>query len=273
MAARSGIRLTKHHGLGNDFLVALVPQQVDVSIDADLARHVCDRRRGIGADGLLYAIAADGSEAGTDASDVQMVLLNSDGSRAEISGNGLRCLGQAVLRSRGRTEGELRVSTDAGVRHLVCQPTDDPTTDLLTAAMGAVAPGPAVPTLPLEVIDAIGLDVGNPHLVLLVGSLDGIDPAALGPIIESQVPGGVNVHFLVAEAPDAIRLLHWERGAGVTEACGSGATVSAFAARAWGLVGDEATVRMPGGDAVVLLDGDTAALRGTATLVGEVTLA
>ncbi|MCC6225900.1 MAG: diaminopimelate epimerase [Microthrixaceae bacterium] len=271
MTATSGIRLTKHHGLGNDFLVALVPQPEDVPIDADLARHVCDRRRGIGADGLLYGIATDGSEA--EVPDLQMVLLNSDGSRAEISGNGLRCLGQAVLRSRGVRKGELSVATDAGIRDLVGEPTDDPATDLLTASMGVVAPGPAVPSLPLDVLDAVGLDVGNPHLVLRVGSLAGIHPAELGPVIEAQVPGGVNVHFLVAEAPDAIRLLHWERGAGVTEACGSGATASAFAARRWGLVGDEVTVRMPGGDVVVLLEGDTAALRGTATFVGEVTLA
>lgn len=266
----AGARLTKHHGLGNDFLVALLPQEVDLPLDADAARFVCDRRRGIGADGLLYGIHPESSSGDVD---LRMILLNSDGSRAEISGNGLRCLGQAVLRSRGVRAGQLRVETDAGVRLVVGEPTDDPTVDMLTADMGSLRPGPVMPDLPIDVIDAIGLDVGNPHLVLRVESLEGLQPAVVGPRIEAGVPGGVNVHFLVADGPAAIRLLHWERGAGVTEACGSGATASAFAARGWGLVGDEVTVAMPGGEATVVLDGDRASLRGTATLVGEVTLA
>ncbi len=261
-----GIQLTKHHGLGNDFLVARVPQAVAVPRTAAFARAVCDRHFGIGADGLLFA------EAVSDGADVEMVLLNSDGSRAEISGNGLRCLVQAVLRSDGRREGELRVRTDAGLRHVTSTPTDEPNVDLLTAEMGEVKPGPTVPDLPIEALDAIGLDIGNPHVVIHVASLDGLDPARIGPPIEAAVPGGVNVHLLVAEDDTTVRLLHWERGAGITQACGSGASVAAAAARSWGLTGDEVVVRMPGGAATVLLDGGAVRLRATATIVGEVTL-
>ena len=83
------------------------------------------------------------------------------------------------------------------------------------------------------------------------------------------MPGGINVHFLSTEGPDVIRLTHWERGAGVTEACGSGATVAAVAANRWGLVGDRVVVRMPGGDATVDI-ADSVHLTGPSTYVGEV---
>jgi len=270
VAVTAGIELTKHHGLGNDFLVARLPQRVDVPIDPGFAVEVCDRRRGIGADGLLFALP------GTDGADVDMVLLNSDGSTAEVSGNGLRCLAQAVLRSRGLRNGRLVIRTAAGARIVTSEPTTSPVVDLLSAEMGAVRAGPAVVGLPLDgidVIDVIGLDIGNPHVVIHVATLDGVDPAQAGPRIEAAVPGGVNVHLLVVDGADTIRLVHWERGAGVTQACGSGASVAAMAAHRWGLCGEDVLVRMPGGDATVTLHGDEARLKGTATLVGEVTLA
>jgi diaminopimelate epimerase len=264
------VLLTKHHGLGNDFLVALHGRNVGLAPDPDVARSLCDRRLGVGADGLLYGLPAE------HGADLRMVLLNRDGSRAEISGNGLRCLGQAALLADGRSEGSLKVETDAGLRALDARPTDDPLVAMVSADMGAVTEGPAVPAavaLPHE--GAMGLGIGNPHLVFHVDTLDGLDPAVVGPPIEATVPGGVNVHLLVLEAPDTIRLAHWERGAGVTAACGSGASVSAVAARRWGLVGDRVTVHMPGGAAEVDVlghagAGETVRLTGSATYVGEV---
>jgi diaminopimelate epimerase len=257
------VRLTKHHGLGNDFLVALSAVNESLVPDPDVARALCDRRLGIGADGLIYGLAVpDGP--------TTMVLLNSDGSRAEISGNGIRCFAQALLRTAGRDAGDLTVDTDAGVRHLGATATDDPNVMSVTAEMGAITDGPAVPEgIKVPFIDAIGLGIGNPHLVLRVADLDDVDPAVDGPPIEAMVAGGVNVHFLVPEG-DGIRLSHWERGAGVTQACGSGASVAAEAARRWGLVGDRVEVAMPGGNAVVEL-GPVVRLTGPATFVGEVT--
>jgi diaminopimelate epimerase len=266
------VLLTKHHGLGNDFLVALHGRNIGLAPDADAARSLCDRRLGVGADGLLYGLEPE------HGGDLRMVLLNSDGSRAEISGNGLRCLGQAALMVDGRIDGSLKIETDAGLRSLDAVTTDDPLVAMVTADMGAVTHGPAVPTtvdLPHE--GAMGLGIGNPHLVFHVDALDGLDPAVVGPPIEATVPGGVNVHLLVLEAPDTIRLVHWERGAGVTAACGSGASVSAVAARRWGLVGDRVTVHMPGGTAEVDVlghagSGETVRLTGAATYVGEVSV-
>jgi diaminopimelate epimerase len=266
------VLLTKHHGLGNDFLVALHGRNPGLAPDADVARSLCDRRLGVGADGLLYGLEPE------HGGDLRMVLLNSDGSRAEISGNGLRCLGQACLLADGRAAGSLKVETDAGLRSLDAVATDDPLVALVTADMGAVTEGPAVPA---AVVDfphegAMGLGIGNPHLVFHVDRLDGLDPAVVGPPIEAAVAGGVNVHLLLLEAPDTIRLVHWERGAGVTAACGSGASVSAVAARRWGLVGDRVTVHMPGGAAEVDVlghagSGETVRLSGPATYVAEVT--
>jgi diaminopimelate epimerase len=257
------VRLTKHHGLGNDFLVALSSANQSLAPDEKTARALCDRHRGIGADGLIYGLR---DAAGT----MTMVLLNSDGSRAEISGNGIRCFAQAVLRSDGLVAGEVTVQTDAGLRRLVATATEDAEVMSVTAEMGAISEGPAVPPgIEVPVIDVIGLGIGNPHLVLRVADLDSVDPAVAGPPIEALVPGGVNVHFLVPEG-DGIRLKHWERGAGVTEACGSGASVAAEAARRWGLAGDRVEVAMPGGNATVHL-GAVVTLTGPATFVGEVT--
>src|SRR5262249_42502117 len=162
------------------------------------------------------------------------VLLNSDGSRAEISGNGLRCYAQALLRARGASAGDVVVDTDGGRRDLTALATHDPDVLSVTVDMGAITGGPEVPAdLPVDVERAGGLGIGNPHLVLWVSDLAAIDPSVDGPKVEALVPGGVNVHFLVPTGQSAIRLVHWERGAGVTQACGSGAVVSAEAARSW----------------------------------------
>ena len=119
------LTLTKHHGLGNDFVVVFHPPAVDL---AALARRLCDRRRGIGADGLLVGESAEGYSA-------QMVLYNADGSRAEMSGNGIRCFGQALAMRRGDLAPQ-RVLTDAGERTLVFETTDR--ADTVLAAGGIV---------------------------------------------------------------------------------------------------------------------------------------
>ena len=200
-----------------------------------------------------------------------MVLHNSDGSVAEISGNGIRCLAQAVLRSQHRSAGSLRIETAAGLRGARRDTDRGPATLLVTVDMGEVSDGPPVPRPVVEwgALDVASLSIGNPHLVLHLDDADSLDPAVDGPAIESLVPGGINVHFLSTEGADVIRLTHWERGAGVTEACGSGATVAAVAANRWGLVGDRVVVRMPGGDATVDV-ADRVHLTGPSTYVGEV---
>lgn len=269
------IHLTKAHGLGNDFLIALA--SANAWLDAPwvaangsvAAKALCDRHRGVGADGLIFGLAAE-----RDGADLRMVLFNADGSEAEISGNGIRCLGQAGLRATGRRAGEIVIDAGSGRRVLSATATDDAAADLLRVEMGERGPGPAVGpgATAYPAIHRATADIGNPHLVLHVESLDAVEPAVDGPRLEAEVPGGINVHFLVPEGSDTIRLVHWERGAGVTEACGSGATVSAALAHEWGLVGDRVTVLMPGGHAVVEV-GDPLALIGEAVHIADIEVA
>jgi diaminopimelate epimerase len=256
----STLRLSKHHGLGNDFLVLL-----DQPGDADLARRLCDRRTGIGADGLLVGTA--GGPAGAD---LTMVLYNADGSRAEMSGNGIRCLAQAWSRPRP-ADVELRIATDAGLRTVSVVATTDPATVVAHVDMGKALPGPDLGQLVLEASRSVTVDVGNPHIVLLVDDVVPIDVDADGPFIELGIEGGINVEWIspAPEADDRLDLRVWERGAGHTLACGTGACAAAHAAHAWGLVGERVTVAMEGGEVEVQL-GDTITLIGPATHVADI---
>ncbi len=265
------LTLTKHHGLGNDFLVLLdAPAAVDL---AALARRLCDRRRGIGADGLLIGSPADDPAGdGADDGSVRMTLFNADGSRAEMSGNGIRCFAQAVAAERGDLA-DLLVHTDAGDRTISMNTTERADTIVATVDMGAVAPiaepegWPALGCHPDRPV--LHLSLGNPHSVVGVDEVGVVDLLALG----GKVPH-VNLE-IVEPGPEAtaITMRVHERGAGITEACGTGACAAAFAARSWGLVAssaDEVIVHMDGGTATVGFDsGDTGrvSLTGPATLV------
>jgi diaminopimelate epimerase len=258
------LTFTKHHGLGNDFLVTFHPA---VSDPAALARQVCDRRRGIGADGLIIGESADGFAA-------QMILFNADGGRAEMSGNGIRCFAQALATRRGDLKPQ-RILTDAGERLVTLFATDDPDTIEASVAMGAVEPLD-------EPIgwDELGchpdrpvahLSVGNPHSVVGVDEVGAVDLVHLG----SLVP---HINLEIVEPgpePNAITMRVHERGAGVTEACGTGAVASAYAALQWGLVPaslPEIVVHMDGGSARVAVDRTTGRteLTGPATYVARI---
>ncbi len=261
----TSITLTKHHGLGNDFLIAVEPK---IEIGSDDARRWCERRRGIGADGLIVA-----SRTGDDPWGWTMSLWNADGSRAELSGNGLRCLGQALILhyDDGTASPRYDITTDAGIRRVAVAPDRGSSTDQVTVEMGRPTTGP--PPYPdwdlvgLQVQRQAGVDVGNPHVVTLVDRPDAIDLATIGPIVEGAYAGGVNVELIEIVDRSRINLRVWERGAGLTEACGSGACAAAWAARTWDLVDDRITVTMPGGDAIVDLVDGAAYLTGPATFV------
>jgi diaminopimelate epimerase len=257
--------LTKHHGLGNDFLVVFHPRVHDLPA---LARELCDRRRGIGADGLLIGESAAGYAA-------QMVLYNADGSRAEMSGNGIRCFAQALAMRRGRGSSpdlsDQLILTDAGDRLVKLHPAESPDTLLASVDMGAVDALDAPAGW-----DALGchpdrpvahLSVGNPHSVVGVDDVDVVDLTALG----TKVPG-VNLEIVApGTMQHELRMRVHERGVGITEACGTGAAAGAFAAARWGLAtprDGKLTVVMDGGSATVTLD---APAPGRVTLTGPVT--
>jgi diaminopimelate epimerase len=271
------LRLSKHHGLGNDFLVLIGSADQVARVDADLAARLCDRHRGVGADGLLVGVLP-ADDTVTDGPDLTMTLYNADGGIAEMSGNGIRCLAQAEARRRGTDTVDLRIATDGGSRPVQVRPGPDPATVLVRVEMGAAGPGPEADWQPAEP-PAVApqkqatVDLGNPHLVLLVD-----DPAAVpldqdGPLHESCYDAGINVHVAARSpggaATDEVTMRTWERGVGLTEACGTGATAVARALHDWGVIGDEVTVHMPGGDVVVQV-GDSMVLTGPAAYVADV---
>jgi diaminopimelate epimerase len=262
----SSLTLTKHHGLGNDFLVLLDVDGHHGGLDvARLAERACDRRRGIGADGLVVATA------GSDGADVAMELRNADGTRAEMSGNGIRCLAQAVL-DAGLVAGDrLRVATDVGVREVECVDRSRAGFMRLRVDMGPSALIGDDPRWQTGSVQATAVvDAGNPHLVLLDPAVAEVDVVAEGRRIEAAFSQGINIEWIYpGPGPDELTLRVWERGAGLTEACGTGSCAAATAAHAWGRVGPRVVVHNPGGDVTVDV-GETTVLTGPAAFIATV---
>jgi diaminopimelate epimerase len=271
------MRLTKHHGLGNDFLVLLDPD-ASHPLDADLARALCDRHTGVGADGLIRATPATPD----DPAPMRMELRNADGSRAEMSGNGIRCLAQALLLADPGLGPDVPIATDAGLRIVTVHEQVDAVTHSLSVTMGvARVDGEAPEWAGGDVARALLVDMGNPHLVLDLsrapaGAAEEIDLVEVGETVNGKIPGGANVHLLTTgRAPGGIAIRTYERGVGPTLACGTGACASAVAARAWGLAGDRVPVAQPGGTAEVALGpgpDDEVVLGGPATYVADIRL-
>ncbi len=277
------MHLTKHHGLGNDFLVVLAEQNPGLVVGPETARALCDRRRGIGADGLIAFFSpedVDGAGRGDAIEpdlDGVMVLYNSDGSRAEMSGNGIRCLAHAICHHRGLRTADLVVGSDAGIRQLHVSPGPDAVSVAVRVDLGEVRAGPRWRPSPLGAA-IVGerrvetADIGNPHIVIAVDDPWAVDLATAGPAVEADFPEGINVHF-IAPTPgrlDALDLAVWERGAGITEACGTGASAAATIAHRWGLVGNRVEVTMPGGGVTVEVGADSTVLIGPSVLIAEI---
>jgi diaminopimelate epimerase len=301
------LTLAKHHGLGNDFLV-LLDLDGTMPIDAVLARAVCDRHRGIGADGLIRVtrpagwsggsgpraggsdpraggsgisqasapppapaparapvpvpVSNGGTAAPTGARADEAVLAfelrNADGSPAEMSGNGMRCLGQAALDAGLVTLGEpFVVATPVGPRTVTVRPGVG-----RADVWSSVEMGRALVTVgggePCNVGHGqLHVNLGNPHLVVLGPDPASVRVAELGPALEASVTGGQNVEFVaLGPGPDEITMRVWERGVGETQACGTGACAAAVAFHHWGRVGRSVTVHQPGGPLAVEIGSD-----------------
>jgi diaminopimelate epimerase len=246
--------LTKLHGLGNDFLVALDPDPAAVGPDA--ARRLCDRHAGIGADGLIVGRRLPDGQLGFQ-------LWNADGSDAEVSGNGVRCLAHAALDAGWvAADRPFGVLTPAGRREVTIR-RDSPTLTWANVEMGVAKVRGEADRCNVGHGQLL-VDVGNPHLVVLGPDPATVDVAALGPMLEATDPAGLNVEFVtLGPGPDEVTMRVWERGVGETEACGTGSCAAAVALHHWGRVGPAVTVHQPGGAAAVALRAD-----GTVTLAG-----
>lgn len=258
---RAGVSVVKGHAYGNDFLLA--PESDVHGRDLPgLARAMCSRHEGIGADGLLiYAL---------NESAVGMRLFNADGSPSEVSGNGIRCLAALAVRARPGTS-RVTIDTPAGPKILELQGEHR---DTLTfrASMGVPQDiRPIVIEAAGEKVHAIALSVGNPQCVLLDGRVLESRLHKLGPAIEHHpaFPNRTNVSFASVEAPNRIKILIWERGVGATQASGTGACGAAVAAAAFGGASRDVDVIAPGGSQRVEWRDDGLYLTGWATLVFE----
>jgi diaminopimelate epimerase len=249
------LAMSKHEGAGNDFLI-MVDLESRVGLSDDEVRHLADRHHGIGADGVITV-----SE-GTGGGDVTMRLRNQDGSPAEISGNGLRCVAHEAVRAGIVAPGAFSVMTGAGLRRVTCEEGDG-ITAWTTASMGTVE------LLSIEAsTSSATVSVGNPHLVIVRESLADVDLVGEGEALQGKFDEGINVEWIVATT-EGLDLAVYERGAGVTLACGSGSVAAAVAARELGLCGDDVLVRNPGGPLEVHLNGFDATLSGEVTVVAD----
>lgn len=261
--------LSKHHGLGNDFLVYDLAQGDPGAPWSELARRWCTRTTGIGADGLLLL--------GISGAHLSMRLFNADGSLAEMSGNGIRCLVQAAHHALGNGPGAVyTVDTDAGMRTAEVIGEPDGHTIQVRVDMGPVSDlsepegWAALECDPNRPVRHVSL--GNPHSVVGVEDVHVVDLARLGALVPQ-----VNLEIIEpGPGTNAVTMRVHERGAGITLACGTGACAAADAALAWGIVPrstDEVVVHMDGGVARVHIGADrTAVLTGPATWVGTVTV-
>jgi diaminopimelate epimerase len=253
----------KAHAYGNDFLYVR-SSDASGTDPAALAREMCHRHTGIGADGLiLYGSVGD---------QVVMRLFNADGGRAEVSGNGLRALAALVLRDDDRPHAHIDVQTDAGPKRLE-RLSRDGVRQTFRAAMGV--PADVQKLLPIEVageaVQCAVVNLGNPHCVLLGPLPDDRRFRRLGEALEKHemFPSRTNVEFVDVEAADRLHILIWERGVGPTSSSGTGSCASLVAAAAFGGALRAADVVAPGGTQHVEWNADGVYLTGWAELVCE----
>ena len=246
----------KMNGLGNDFAVfdARVSR---LRLGPSEARRIADRKRGIGCDQVILIEPATGADA-------FMRILNADGSEVGACGNAARCVAGLLAAEKGRTD--VAIETRAGRLSCVAQPDGTVTVDMGPARLGWTE----IPlsrafadTATLDVSFDAGtagtlggpgaVNVGNPHCIFIVDDLAAYDLAEIGPRIEHDplFPERVNVSLAQILAPDVVKLRVWERGAGLTKACGSAACAAAVATARKGLTGRSVQVELPGGNLLI----------------------
>ncbi|HVV76112.1 MAG TPA: diaminopimelate epimerase [Mycobacteriales bacterium] len=258
-----GLRFIKGQGTGNDFVLLPDPPE---DLSGELVRRLCDRRTGIGGDGVLAVRRS------ADAAAYFMDYRNADGSIAETCGNGIRVFARYLVTGGLAQPGTIEIQTRAGIVQ-VDVPADGGD---ITVAMGVpIRLADAKVTIGQAAWPAFGYDIGNPHLVVLdAGDLDALD-LTHEPAVDpgSAFPDGVNVELLAPAGPRHLRMRVFERGVGETDSCGSGACMAAVAAME--AAGERSTyvVDVPGGRlSVTWRDDDVVTLSGPAILVasGEV---
>lgn len=267
----------KMHGLGNDYIV--VDNRDNKIRDEELsvlAKRLCERRFGVGADGLLLACKST-------VADAKMRIFNPDGTEAEMCGNGIRCLAKFCFENKIAKKNPINVETLAGVK--------ETSLNIQNGEVKSVRVDMGKPQFEREKIPmrgkgtfinqpislngkevrATSLSLGNPHCIIFVDKVDGYPVSDVGPKIERHklFPNRTNVEFVQIISKKEIRVRTWERGAGETLACGTGACASVVAANLLGKIGERATVHLLGGDLKVEYLNGTVFMDGPAEKVFE----
>lgn len=276
----------KGHGTQNDF-VLLPDVDAALSLTPQRVAALCDRRRGLGADGVLRITTASAAVAvgvldrlpdGVDAGDWYMDYRNADGSIAQMCGNGVRVFAHYLRASGMESRDEFVVGSMAGPRTVTLHHVDATNADVTVDMGKANRLGSGAAVVGGRRLRGLAIDVGNPHLACVDPQLSGDELAALdiaAPVQfdPAQFPEGVNVEVLTAATDGVVRMRVHERGVGETRSCGTGTVAAAVAALAdAGADTGTLTVRVPGGDVVVTITDATSYLRGPSVLVahGEV---
>jgi len=250
------IQFVKMHGLGNDFVVVdCVSHPYNIEQLVNAAAFLCDRHFGIGGDGLILVMPSQHG-------DFRMRIINSDGSEPEMCGNGIRCFARYVYEHGLTDKTTFTVETLAGlivpVLSLeegrvsgVCVDMGEPRLQREQIPMNG--PAGTVENEPLQVADqtfyVTAVSMGNPHAVIFVDDVDAFPVEQYGPLVETNpiFPRKTNVEFVQVDTPQHIKMRVWERGAGITLACGTGACATLVAAVITGHAERTATVELPGG--------------------------
>lgn len=258
MVELKGLKFSKMHGIGNDFPI-INEFDGEVIPEADkpeACRILCHRNFGVGGDGVLFVEPSE-------VADIGYRMFNPDGSEAEMCGNGIRCFGDFVYRKGILKQEKMTVETRAGIKTIeITLENDEPVlfkvdmglSTFKTSEIPMNADEDEFLNGELGVLDTkfnlTAVSVGNPHAIIFVDDVDEIDIKKYGPAIEAHeaFPEKINVHFVEVISGNEAKMSTWERGAGVTLACGTGATSTAISGFKLGLFGDEILLHLPGGD-------------------------
>ncbi len=254
-----GLKFSKMHGIGNDFPIIdeskgeVIPEKDK----AEACRILCHRNFGVGGDGVLFVEPSD-------VADIGYRMFNPDGSEAEMCGNGIRCFGDFVYRKGILKQEKMTVETRAGIKtiEITLDENDNPvlfkvnmgTSTFKTSEIPMISDEEEFIDGELKVLDTVfnvtAISVGNPHAIIFVDDVESVDIDKYGPAIEAHeaFPEKINVHFVEVISENEGKMITWERGAGVTLACGTGATSTAISGYKLGLFAGKVLLHLPGGD-------------------------
>jgi diaminopimelate epimerase len=253
------LKFTKMHGLGNDYVVIDESQSEVIPEErkAEVSEELCNRRFQVGADGVIFVSPANLVDA-----DIRFRIFNADGSEAEMCGNGIRCFAKFVYENNILRREKMQVETMQDVKELAITVQEGSVT-FIRVDMGTATFNPSeipMDTDEMEFMDkeiVVGerpikmtaLSVGNPHAVAFTDDIESVPLEKIGPLIECHplFPQRTNVHFVRVLDRNEIEMITWERGTGVTLACGTGATSSVLAGYRLGLLDENVLVHLPGG--------------------------